>query len=57
MTEPCAQSMRLVFRNGRRNMHLQGGGWRQPGDAPCEFDVRLFFDGATPEGAREVELS
>ena len=36
------QTLRLVFRNGRRNMHLQGGGW--PVEGCCELNLRLCFD-------------
>ena len=42
----AAQTLRIVLRNGKRNLHLQGGGW--PAAGPCELSLRLFFDGAQP---------
>ena len=55
--EPCGgsigalrgetQSLRLVFHNGRRNMHLQGGEWQEGASrAACaELGLSLCFDG------------
>ena len=40
-------SLQLAFRNGKRNMHLQGGDWLAGGEA-CNFQLQLFFDGAQP---------
>ena len=36
------QTLRIVFRNGRRNLHLQGGGW--PDDVSCELRLQLQLE-------------
>ena len=36
------QTLQLVFQNGRRNIHLQGGGW--PAGDCCDFGLQLRFD-------------
>ena len=36
------QTLRIVFRNGRRNMHLQGGGW--PEEGSCELRLQLHLE-------------
>ena len=39
------QSLKLRFRNGVRNMHIQGGKW--PDAEPCELELCVYFDGAS----------
>lgn len=47
------QALQLVFRNGRRNLHLQGGGWQRGAarEACVELELELTFEAEQGDAA------